>query len=115
MSIGMVIQPAGIPNTSPSLLSVAGGNPQPTKQSINTVAELTESLNKANADRINLYSDDGYQDPVIVGAGFSADNPADWWQLNGTTNSDKMGIYTLMKIDTDRWLISGPDLDENYC
>jgi len=68
-----------------------------------------------NADRIYLYSDDGFQDPVIVGAGFSADTPPDWWQLNGNTNSDKMGIYTLMKIDTDRWVIAGPDLEENYC
>jgi hypothetical protein len=68
-----------------------------------------------NGNRIYLYSDNGYQDPEIIGAGFTSYNPPDWWVLNGNTNNNKTGTYTLMKIDTDRWVLSGPDLDENWC
>ena len=51
----------------------------------------------------------------IAGVGFSSSNTADWWRLNNTTNEGKTGVYTLMKVDTDRWILSGTDLQENWC
>lgn len=82
---------------------------------IGTVITIIYDPLYENSDRIYLYSDGGYQDPEIIGAGFSASNPPDWWELNSTSNNNKTGIYTLMKIDVDRWVIAGPDLDENWC
>lgn len=51
----------------------------------------------------------------ITGVGYSSSNTADWWRLNNTTNNGKTGIYTIMKVDVDRWVLSGPDLEENFC
>ena len=82
---------------------------------IGTVITIIADDINDNGYSIFLRSEDGFQDPVIIGVGFASDSPPDWWELNGTTNNNKTGIYTLMKIDTDRWVIAGPDLDENFC
>jgi hypothetical protein len=58
---------------------------------------------------------DNWNTTKIAGVGFSSSNTADWWRLNNTTNLAKTGVYTLMKVDTDRWILSGTDLQENWC
>lgn len=57
---------------------------------------------------------DNWGTTKVVGVGYSATNPADWWDLNSNDRT-LMGIYTLMKVDTDRWVIAGPSLNENWC
>lgn len=82
---------------------------------IGTVITIIADEVFGNSDRIYIYSGDGYQQPEIIGVGYNSDSPPDWWILNNNTNNNKTGIYTLMKIDTDRWVLAGPDLEENFC
>jgi hypothetical protein len=82
---------------------------------IGTVITIIADDVNGNNCRIYIYSDGGYRNPEITGVGFQSSNPADWWELNNTTNEGKTGIYTLMKVDTDRWVLAGPDLQENWC
>jgi hypothetical protein len=82
---------------------------------IGTVITIIADDINDNNNQIYLYSEGGYQQPEITGVGFNSGSPADWWVLNGNTNSSKTGIYTLMKVDTDRWVLSGTDIEENWC
>lgn len=68
-----------------------------------------------NGNSIYIYSNNGFRQPEITGVGTNSDSPADWYVLNSNTNNNKTGIYTLMKVDTDRWVLSGPDVQENWC
>jgi Major tropism determinant N-terminal domain len=81
---------------------------------IGTVITIIADDINDNENSIYLYSEDGYRSPTIVGVGFPSDSAPDWWVLNDNTNNGKTGIYTLMKIDTDRWVLSGPDIEEQW-
>lgn len=82
---------------------------------IGTVITIIADDINNNGNRIYIYSDGGYRQPEITGVGYQSSNPPDWWELNNNANNNKTGIYTLMKVDTDRWVLAGPDLEENWC
>lgn len=82
---------------------------------IGTVITIIADDVNGNNSRIYLYSDGGYQNPEITGVGHNSNSIPDWWELNNTDNNGKTGLYTLMKVDTDRWVLTGPDLQENWC
>jgi hypothetical protein len=44
--------------------------------------------------------------------GFAANySNYNWWRIGGDGNT---GIYTLMKVDTNRWILSGPNVQDDY-
>lgn len=80
---------------------------------IGTVITIISDQFTNNNNSLNVESSN-YNTVKIVGNGFEASNPGDWWNLQ-STNRNNVGIYTLMKVDTDRWILSGPELNENWC
>jgi hypothetical protein len=54
---------------------------------------------------------DGNSDVTIMANGFNATiNNNSWWRIAGDGNT---GVYTLLKVDTDRWVLSGPNIQNN--
>lgn len=55
---------------------------------------------------------DGNNDVKIIANNWPATyNNYNNWRLQGDGN---VGVYTLLKIDTDRWVLSGPNVQDDY-
>ena len=54
----------------------------------------------------------GNSDVRILAGGFNANyNNYSYWRIGGDGNT---GVYTLLKIDTDRWVLSGPTIGDDW-
>jgi len=47
---------------------------------------------------------------VVVASGYAYDADVTSWVINGGDNTGLVGVYTLMKVEEDRWILSGPDI-----
>lgn len=68
---------------------------------------VTVVMDDFGGNRIYVNNDTGNQNATINASGFNY-NETNYWQF-GATNS-KCGVYTIMKVDTDRWMLAGPDV-----
>ena len=67
---------------------------------------LTVVIGDFNNSRVYV-NNDGNSDVKILASG--SDNFSnDYWQFNANTGA--AGIYTIMKVDTDTWMLAGPDI-----
>jgi len=67
---------------------------------------VTVVMGNFNGSRVYV-NNNGNNDVTILAAG--SDNfGSGYWQFNANTNS--AGVYTIMKIDTDTWMLAGPDV-----
>ena len=60
-----------------------------------------------NNNRIYVNNNTGSQNATINASGFQ-DGTSNYWLFGAT--ADKCGVYTIMKVDTDRWMLAGPDV-----
>jgi hypothetical protein len=70
---------------------------------------VTMIVDDFNGNRVYVNNNTGESTAVINAVG---QNPGttNSWDLNSTTNNGKCGVYTLMKVDTNRWMLAGPDI-----
>ena len=68
---------------------------------------VTIVMDDFNGNRIYVNNDVGPAQANINAVGF-APGTSNYWQLNSSNNYT--AIYTIMKVDTDRWVLSGPDI-----
>ena len=67
---------------------------------------LTVVMGDFNNCKIYVNNDGNSDVQFIVSGNDSFDT--NYWQFNASTNA--AGVYTIMKVDTDTWLLSGPDV-----
>ena len=54
---------------------------------------------------------DGNSDVRILANGFGVtSNYNSWWRVAGSSNTE---VYTLLKVDTDTWVLSGPNVQDD--
>ena len=67
---------------------------------------VTIVIDDFNGNYLYINNNTGSQDAVINAVGYSP-GTGNYWVVN---NNGQIGVYTLMKVDTDRWVLSGPDI-----
>lgn len=68
---------------------------------------VTVVMDYFNNNRIYVNNNTGSQNATINASGFQ-DGTSNYWLFGAT--ADKCGVYTIMKVDTDRWMLAGPDV-----
>jgi hypothetical protein len=67
---------------------------------------LTVVMGDFNGSRVYVNNDDNSDVQILVSGN---DNfGVNYWQFNANTNA--AGVYTIMKVDTDTWMLAGPDI-----
>jgi hypothetical protein len=67
---------------------------------------VTFVMDNFNSNRVYVNNSTGSQTATINASGF-AYNQTNYWVCGNTGNC---GVFTIMKVDTDRWMIAGPDV-----
>ena len=67
---------------------------------------VTVVMDEFNGNRIYVNNNTGSQNATINASGFNY-NQTNYWKFG---QDGKSGIYTIMKVDTDRWMLAGPDI-----
>ena len=70
---------------------------------------VTVVMDEFNGNRIYVNNNTGNQNATINASGFNY-NTTNYWKFG---NDGKSGVYTIMKVDTDRWMLAGPDITED--
>jgi hypothetical protein len=68
---------------------------------------VTIVLDQFDGNRVNVYSNDG--EVTIIASGQNIFNTR-YWYIGGAGNA---GVYTLLKIGTNRWALTGPEITFN--
>jgi hypothetical protein len=67
---------------------------------------VTVVMDNFNGNRIYVNNNTGSQNATINASGFDY-NQTNYWKFG---QDGKSGVYTIMKVDTDRWMLAGPDI-----
>lgn len=67
---------------------------------------VTVVMDDFNGNRIYVNNNTGNQAATVNASGFDY-NQTNYWKFG---QDGKNGIYTIMKVDTDRWMLAGPDI-----
>lgn len=59
-----------------------------------------------NGNRVYVNNNTGSQNAIIDAVGYNPGN-TNYWYLN---NNGQCGVYTLLKVDTDNWMLAGSDI-----
>lgn len=68
---------------------------------------VTVIMDYFNYNRIYVNNNTGSGNATLNASGFQYGTTNTW--VFGAT-ADKCGVYTIMKVDTDRWMLAGPDV-----
>lgn len=98
---GKFIHFRGADGTKDVIVPAHYDNPLPIGYTVSLI------LDEFNNNRVFIYGQQN--DPIIIANGQSIYNTNDWY-IGGSGNA---GIYTLMKIETNRWILSGPEITFN--
>lgn len=67
---------------------------------------VTVVMDNFNGNYVYVNNNTGNQNATINASGFNY-NQSNYWRFG---QDGKSGVYTIMKVDTDRWMLAGPDI-----